>query len=308
MQTMITTTRRAAVGGVLAAALAAVTVASCSPGSLPGSPSPILSGGGGGRYDGTLSYRRLTGNVPIDESSQGMTMSLSLGGADQFSAQFVSSSGSRGSLQGQLNGALNNGTFQATILVSVPITGGVAPLSSGALAFSPLADTGPMCQGRGEATGSFNGLNFTWTIGTITYSNCQLLTSSQAAATAASPIPQTQPAASTRANVVITIYPSTTISRGTCSDGKSGFPFTVEIAETAGVAVTLDDTVIVEQRRGQVVTTERDNNPLTSLGAGEKRRYAGCGLASGTYQVFFTGKDARGNSIRFSSPLITFGG
>ena len=307
MQTMITTTRRAAVGGMLAAALVAISVASCSPGSLPGSPSSILTGGGGGRYDGTMSYRRLGGNVLIDESNQRMTMALSLGASDQFTAQFDSSSGSRGSFQGRINGALNNGTFQATILVSIPATGVGSPIPFGPFTFRPFADAGNLCEGRGEATGSFSGLNFSWTVGTITYSNCALLTSAQAAATAVSPIPQTQPAASARANVVITIYPSTTIRRGTCPDGKSGFPFTVEIAETAGVAVTLDDTLIVEQRRGgQVVSTEREDNPLTSLGAGQRRRYAACSEDTGTYQAFFTGKDAHGNSIRFSTPLITF--
>ena len=307
MRTTMMTTWRAPFGAILAAALAAICVASCSPGSLPGSPSPILSGGGGGRYDGTVSYRRIGGNALIDESSQRMTMSLALSGADQFTAQFDSSGGSRGSVQGRLVGALNNGTFQATILVTVPITAGAAAIASAPFAFRPLADTGPVCEGRGEATGSFNGLNFTWTIGTITYSNCSLVTSSQAAATAVSPIPQTQTPAATRANVVITIYPGTTLSRGTCPDGKSGYAFTVEIAETAGVAVTLDDTVIVEERRGgQVVSAHREDYPFPSLGAGEKRRYSGCNQDPGTYQVFFTGKDARGNSIRFSSPLITF--
>ncbi len=308
MRTTMTTNWRAPLGAILAAALAAVSVASCSPGSLPGSPSPILSGGGGGRYDGTVSYRRLSGNTSIDESNQRMTMSLSLSASDQFTAQFNSSSGSRGSLQGRLNGALNNGTFQATILVSIPIAGGTASsITSRPFRLLPLADSGPVCEGRGEATGSFNGLNFTWTIGTITYSNCALVTSSQAAATAVSPIPQAQPAGSARANVVITILPSTTLSRGTCPDGRSGYPFTVEIAETAGVAVTLDDTVIVEQRRGgQVVSVDREDNPFTSLAAGEKRRYSACNQDPGTYQAFFTGKDSHGNSIRFSSPLITF--
>jgi hypothetical protein len=308
MRTTFTTTWRAALGGMLVALIAAVSVASCSPGSLPGSPSPILTSGGGGRYDGTMSYRRLGGNVAIDESNQRMTMSLTLGASDQFTAQFDSSAGSRGSLQGRLNGALNSGTFQATILVTIPATGVASSIPFGLFAFRPFADTGNTCEGRGEATGSFSGLNLTWTIGTITYSNCTLLTSAQAAATAVSPIPQTQSPGATRANVVITIFPSTTITRGSCPDGKSGFPFTVEIAETAGVAVTLDDTIIVEQRRGgQVVSTDREDNPFTTIAAGEKRRWSACSQDSGTYQAFFSGKDAHGNSMRFSSPLITFG-
>jgi hypothetical protein len=287
---------------------AAAGAAACSPGSLPGSPAPILTGGGGGRYDGTLSYRRLGGTTAIDESNQRMTMSLVLGSGDQFTAQFDSSSGSRGSLQGSLNGALNNGTFQATILVTVPAVGAATGFSLGPIGFRPLADAGPVCEGRGEATGSFNGLNISWTIGTITYTNCSLTTSSQANATAVSPIPQTS-ATTSRANVVITVFPAATLARGTCANGASGFPFTVEIAEVAGVSVTLDKTVTIEERRSdQVVAVSHEDNPLTALAAGEKRRYTGCGVAAGTYQAFFTGRDANGNTIRFSTPLITFRG
>jgi hypothetical protein len=277
--------RRRTPVAVLLAALA-VSV-SCSPGSLPGSPSRITSSGGGGRYDGTLTYRRLGGTVAIDESPRSLSMSIALGSvADQFTAQFQAGA-SRGTLQGNLSGTLINGDFRGTVLVAVPAQAGSSN-----------------CEGRGEASGRFAGANVTWTIDQITYTNCDLRTSSQAAATAVSPIPG---AASVRANLVVTVFPGTSIARGTCAGGATGFPFVVELAETAGIALTLDDRVIIEERRSSGVFTHVDENPITSLAAGERRQTVVCGPEAGTYQAFFSGTDARGNAIRTASPVVTLG-
>ena len=294
------------IAAVLAVALAAAT---CSPGSLPGSPSPILSGGGGGRYDGTLTYRRLRGPFAINESEQSMSMALVLAAADQFTAQFQTSGGSSGNLQGRLNGVLDNGAFTATLLVTVPAdTNPASTLSVGpGVFFRPRAAV--TCQGRGEATGSFSGLNLTWTVGEITYTDCAgLVTSSDSRATATSPIPQLD---QIRANVVVTILPGTTIAEGTCEDGTRGFPFSVEIAETTGIDVALDDTIVVEERLASgAVRVTREDNPLTTLRGGGKRSYSACSpeiRATRTYQAFFTGLDANANEIRFSTPLVTLG-
>lgn len=306
MRPIMRTSRTTSSRWLLAACALTLSATACSPGSLPGSPSPILVGGGGGRYDGTLSYRRVGGAFAIDESRQSMSMSLVLSVADQFTAQVQTAGGSRGSLQGRLNGALNGGTFTATLLVSTPAdTLGPGVAGAAPQVFRPRVAV--TCEGRGEVTGTFAGPNVTWTVAAITYSNCTgLVTSLQAQATAVSPIPQ---APLNRANVVVTIFPGTTVPRGTCPNGQSGFPFTVEIAETNGIGVTLDDTIVVEQRRGrQLVNVERVDNPFTTLPGGEKRRYSACSPFAGTYQAFFTGRDAKGNALRFSSPIITLAG
>lgn len=289
---------------LIATVLLAAGAISCSPGSLPGSPSRIEFGGGGGRYEGRISYRRLGGNFVLDESLQQMTMSLSLNAADQFTANFRSAN-STGSLTGTIDGALNSGTFSATVLVSVNATAQGSPASGPGNSTASHGGAHP-CEGRGQATGSFNGPNITWTIGSITYTNCPGLNTSAAAdAQAVSPVPAPQPR---QANVVITISPSTTIRRGTCFDGSSGFPFVAEVVETAGVSVTFDRAITVEERRegSNTIQTSQLDNPLTTLPGGERRRFAGCGIAPGTYQAFVTGRDANGNAVRAATPLLTF--
>lgn len=297
--------RAARAGRLLTLLTGAATALSCSPGSLPGlpgSPSPISVGGGGGRYDGTISYRRLGGAFVIDESQQRMALSLVLNATDQISGQFTAG-GSTGSLQGTVNGALNNGTFVATILVNVSAETPAVSAASALPTFRPRADV--TCEGRGEATGSLSGPNITWTIGAIEYTNCAgLRTSSQANATAVSPIPQRP----SRANVVLTVYPGAIIRAGTCPNGTRGYPFSVEVAETAGIAVTFNDTIEVVERRGSETITSNVDSPLTSLPAGGRRLYTACGTTVGTYQVFFTGTDANGNRLRVASPVITFAG
>ena len=291
-------------GRLVAVGLALVAV-SCSPGSLPGSPStPPALVGGGGRYDGTMTYRRTGGTFRIDETPQGLTMSVTLGSlVDQFTGTFRAGASS-GTLQGVITGNLVSGSFRATVLVTVPGDSGTSSSTS----LGARAIVG--CEGRGEATGSFNGTNISWDIGSITYSNCNLSTSLEAKAVATSPVPPPlPPAAKPKANVVITILPSTTLSRSTCASGRAGYNITVEIAETGGVGIELDDEILIEERRGgQVVRTERSENPFPRIEAGEKRRLSTCedGTQAGTYQAFFSGTDDNGNRVRFSTPLITF--
>jgi hypothetical protein len=79
---------------VLAAAAAA-----CSPGTLPGSPSPIVIGGGGGKYNGSITYRRLGGNYTISEASQALSLSLALRDVNQIIGHFETGESS-GTVQG----------------------------------------------------------------------------------------------------------------------------------------------------------------------------------------------------------------
>jgi hypothetical protein len=122
---------------------------------------------------------------------------------------------------------------------------------------------------------------------------------------AVSPIPG---AATNRANVVISIVGGTRVAAGLCPGGIPGFPFTVEIAETAGVNVTLDKTFTAEERRttGTVSVTTVDM-PFTDLQGGTRRTYGACSLVAGTYQAFISGVDAIGNRMRAASPLVTLG-
>jgi hypothetical protein len=127
---------------------------------------------------------------------------------------------------------------------------------------------------------------------------------SDAQALAVSPIPGN---IGNSANVVITVLGGANVPRGTCGDGTSGYPFTVEMAETRGVDVTLDSTFVVEQRRnfGGVSSGTLDM-PFTDLPGGSRRTYSVCNPVTGTYQAFFSGVDANGNRIRITSPVVTF--
>src|SRR6266571_1287792 len=80
-------------------ALAAACAASCSPGTLPGSPSTIVVGGGGGRYNGTITYRRLGGTFVLTESPQNLDLSIVLRQNDQITGRFQSPETS-GTIQG----------------------------------------------------------------------------------------------------------------------------------------------------------------------------------------------------------------
>ena len=272
-------------------ALALIASAACSPGTLPGTPSAVTVGGGGARYNGTLTTRRLGGGYTINELAQTLTLSLTVRGTDQISGR-IEASGNTGTLTGTLTGNLATGSFQATMLISTSAQQGT---------------TATTCDGRGTVTGTLSGVNLTLTSTSVTYDNCPgLTTSSQAQAVAVSPIPG---APVNRANVIISIIGGTHVAAGTCAAGIPGFPFTVEIAETAGIDVTLDSQFVAEERRNNgVVSINTLDMPFTDLGGGTRRTYGACSLVAGTYQAFISGTDANGNRIRTASPLVSLGG
>lgn len=270
--------------------IAAFAAAACSPGTLPGSPTPITAAGGGARYNGTITVRRIAGNYTLSEASQALTLSLTARGPDQIDGRFESGA-STGSITGVLDGNLAGGTFQATVLISTPAQQAGAPV---------------MCEGRGSVSGTLSGVNLTWTANAITYDNCSgLTTSSQAQAVATSPIPGS---ASTRASVVVAILGGTQVAAGTCPGGSAGYPFTVEIIETSGLDVTFDSTFMVEERRAASgLSTTTLDMPFTDLRGGSRRTYGACSPVPGTYQAFFRGTDAGGNVLRVASPVVVLG-
>ena len=270
--------------------LAVITTASCSPGTLPGTPSLLSVGGGGGRYNGTITTRRTGGSFTINEAAQALTLSLTLRGNDQLSGR-IDVNGNIGTLTGTLTGNLAGGSFQATMLIPTSAQQGA---------------TTTICNGRGTIVGSLSGANLTFTSPAVSYDNCPgLTTNSTAQAVAVSPIPDAVP---NRANVLISILGGTRVPAGTCAGGIPGFPFTVEIAETMGIDVTFDDTFVAEERRGSgAVTTTTTDMPFTDLHGGSRRTIAVCSLVSGTYQAFVSGTDAVGNRIQAASPVVIIG-
>jgi hypothetical protein len=275
-------------GACLALLTLAASSSGCSRGALPGSPSPVNAVGGAARYRGTLTYTRVTGGYVVEPPRQGLDLSIVLGATDQLSGRFEAD-GSTGSLQGVIQGGLSSGTFSATLLVSTQVTG-----SAG----------GSLCEGSGQVTGEFIGRDVTWRTDGVTYDNCPgLVAQSQADAEAISPVPGTYPG---RANVVVTVLPSTSVQRGTCPSGPPGWPFTVVASETSGIDVQLDQTFTVEERSASGVPSRSVvETPFRSLAGGGQREYQVCAPASGTYQAFFSGNDTRGNRARFASPVIT---
>ncbi len=269
--------------------IAAGASGACSPGTLPGSPSPVLVGGGGGRYNGSITYRRLGGNYIVAEGAQRFDLSLALRDVNQITGRFESGETS-GTVHGVLNGDLSRGTFEATVLVVTSARQGGAASA---------------CEGRGQINGTLSGVNLSWTGGSIAYDNCPgLAVSSQAQAVATSPIPG---AAGNRATVVITVLGGAVVPSGTCPSGGAGFPFTVEMAETAGVNVTFDATFRVEERQNGGATSNQIDMPFASINGGTRRTYAACRASGGSYQAFFSGTDANGNRFRVASPLVTLG-
>ncbi len=269
---------------LLAVALSAA--AGCSQGTLPGAPSPITIGGGGGRYNGSVTYRRARPAIyAVTESSQTLSLSLTMQGVNQIFGRFQSGESS-GTISGSLTGTLASGTFEATMLVSSAAQQAGAPVT---------------CEGRGQITGTFNGVNVNWGSGGIAYDNCPgLEVTSSAQAIAVSPIPGE---IGNLANVVITVLGGTTVTRSTCPAGGPGYPFTVEMAERAGVDVTFEPTFAAEDAsRNRTVL----DMPFTQLPGGGRRTYSVCSPSAGTYQAFFNGTDANGNRVRVSSPVVTF--
>ena len=261
----------------------------CSRGALPGSPTPVGSVGGAARYRGTLTYTRVSGGFAIEPARQRLDLSIVLGAGDQLSGRFEAE-GSTGSLQGAVQGTLSAGSFSATLLLSTQAT---------------AASGGRLCEGAAQVSGEFSGREVTWRASDVTYDNCPGLTAqSQADAEAISPVPGTYPG---RANVAVTVLPSASVARSTCSSGSSGWPFTVVAAESGGIDVQLDATFTVEERSASGVPSRSVvETPFRTLGGGSQREYSVCAPSPGTYQAFFAGNDARGNRIRFASPLITF--
>lgn len=271
------------------AALAVVVLAGamgCSQGILPGAPSPISIGGGGGRYNGTVIYRRARPAIySVTESAQTLSLSLTMQGVNQIFGRFQSGESS-GTLSGTVNGTLASGTFEATVLVS---------------SAAQQAGARVTCDGRGQINGAFNGVTVTWGSGGIVYENCPgLEVTSNAQAVAVSPIPGEL---GNLANVVITILGGSTVMRSTCPGGVPGYPFTVEMAERAGIDVTFDPTFTAEDASRNPTVLDM---PFIDLPGGGRRTYSVCSPASGTYQAFFNGTDANGNRVRVSSPVVTF--
>jgi hypothetical protein len=272
------------------AILGLIGTVGCSPGTLPGSPSPILSAGGGGRYNGTIITRRVAGPYTITESAQAFSISMVLRSGAQLTGQFNAGE-SGGTMQGVLDGTLASGTYHSTVLIQTTARQGTTTSS---------------CEGRGDITISLSGVNLSWIGGIIDYPNCPgLSVTSQAQAIAVSPIPA---ASGGLANLVVIVTGGAVVRRGTCSDGTSGFPFTVEMSETAGVTITFDSTFVIEERRTSGATTRNSlDMPFTELAGGSRRTYGACSPLPGTYQAFFSGTDANGNRIRVASPVVAMG-
>ena len=271
---------------IVAAVALLVATAACSPGTLPGAPSPVTIGGGGARYNGSITYRRVAGAAyALTESAQTLNLSLTMRGTNQVFGRFETAESS-GTISGTVNGTLASGAFDATVLVSSVVRQGTGSIT---------------CEGRGQITGSFSGVNVTWTSASIGYDNCPGLTvASSAQAIAVSPIPGEF---GSRANVVISVVGGTSIVRSTCPDGSAGYPFTVDMTERSGVSVTFDPTFVAEDAaRRQTVL----DMPFTELAGGSRRTYGVCSPAVGTYQAFFSGVDANGNRVRVASPVVTF--
>jgi len=265
-----------------------MVAAGCSPGALPGSPSPIGAVGGAARYDGTLTFQRVSGGFQLNAAARKLDLSIVLGTGDQLSGRFAAGD-TTGTLLASLDGTMSSGHFQGTILVSTPATAGGAT---------------SICEGRGQVSGEFSGRNVSWTASDIRYDNCPgLLVGSQAQAIAVSPVPG---AFGGGANVVVSVLPGANVREGRCPAGGSGWAFTVLVAENAGIDVRLDPAFAVEQRpaTGPAIRTTFDT-PFTVLAGGARREYEVCAPLAGTYQAFFSGTDARGNRVRFASPVVS---
>jgi hypothetical protein len=273
---------------LMCAAVAFIAVPACSRGALPGSPSPLGPIGGGARYNGSLVYSRIAGGFHIDTSPQRLDLSIVLGAGDELSGRFDAGD-TAGTLQATLDGTMSAGTFHGTMLVSTPATAG---------------DASSNCEGTGLVTGRFSGPAVTWNASQIQYENCRgLIVGSQAQASAVSPVPAPFGG---RANVVVSVSPSTLIRAGACPAGGAGWPFTVLISEQAGIDVRLDASFVVEESTPDGTTTRYAvNAPFTTLSGGARREYQVCSPSAGTYQALFSGIDARGNRVRFASSLVT---
>jgi hypothetical protein len=265
---------------------------SCSPGTLPGSPNPLTQGGGGGRYNGSITYQQLSGNYTVSPIAQSLQLSITMSPSGQITANYQTTL-NNGSLTGEVDGTLADGFFVATLLVSLRVQ---AP-GGGEV----------VCEGRGEVSGGFRGVNLTWGTSFVQFDNCPgLSVSASAQAQAVSPIPGQTVG---RANVIVMIPRGTRVSLGQCVTGQPGYPFTVEIREAAGVDLTFDDTFRIEERVDfEAMRTTVLDMPFTEMRGGTRRVYSACASEEGTYQAFFSGTDANGNRFRLASPVVYLGG
>ena len=267
-----------------------VAAAACSPGTLPGSPSLVTVGGGGARYNGSLTTRRVGGGYTIAETPQALTLSLTIRTPDQITGR-LDVGGNTGTLAGSISGNLASGSFQATMLVSTTAQQGAATT---------------ICEGRGNVVGTLAGLNLVINAASVTDDNCPgLMTSSSGQGLAVSPVPGSTP---NRATVLMSIIGGTHVALGICASGAAGYPFVVEISETNGVNVALDATFVAEERRASGgLSVNSFDMPFTDLPGGTRRSYYVCAASTGTYQAFISGTDAGGTRIRVASPLVTLG-
>src|SRR5258705_13598990 len=127
-------------------------------------------------------------------------------------------------------------------------------------------------------------------------------TSSQTRAVAVSPIPDASP---NRGSLVSTVLGGATVQRGTCASGIAGYPFTVEMSETAGVNVSFDSQFRIEERRNTGVGSSTTlDMPISGITGGTRRTFATCSPVAGTYQAVFSGTDPSGNPISVASPVV----
>jgi hypothetical protein len=275
---------RFALVGIVCAALAAASA--CSPGTLPGSPTPFTPGGGG-RYSGTMTIGRAAG-PPFNSGARPLDLSLVVGSGDQLSGQFTAGD-AVGSVTATLNGSMSAGSFSGAILVSLPVTLGGAVVT---------------CEGIQTVSGTLSGRDVSFATppsSVMSFDNCSgLLTTVSAAGTATSPVPGSL---GNRARLVASVVPGTNIPESTC-DGAPGYAFTVTLSELSGVAITFDDTYRVE-RLNQPPTDVA--MPLSSIEAGARRSIDVCSSSTGFYQAVFTGQDANGNGVVAASPVVTMG-
>jgi hypothetical protein len=229
----------------------------------------------------------VSGGFQLDAAARKLDLSIVLGTGDQLSGRFAAGD-TTGTLLASLDGTMSSGHFQGTILVSTPATAGGASA---------------VCDGQGQVSGAFSGRNVSWIASDIRYDNCPgLLVGSQAQATAVSPVPGGFDGG---ANVGVSVLPGTTVRAGRCPAGGSGWAFTVVVAENGGIDVRLDRTFAVEQRppAGAATRTTFDT-PFAVLAGGARREYEVCAPLPGTYQAYFSGTDARGNRVRFATPVV----
>ena len=261
-------------------ALATLAISGCSPGTLPGSPTPFTPGGGA-RYTGTMTIGRLAG-TPFNTGQRPLDLALVLGPGDQLAGQF-SAADAVGSITTTLTGSMTSGTFTGQILLSLPVGG-------------------TTCDGIQDVEGTFNGSSLTMSTPTpFGYPNCPgVFTTVSAAATAASPVPGV---IGNRANLIVTVTPGTAISDNSCENG-AGFGFTITLVETSGVEAEFESEYLVIPFDEPAVETSM---PISKIAAGGRQSFGICRPSAGFFQAVFRARDVHGNRVLAMSPVLTLG-